>query len=136
MSGHHKLDIHKDAKTDDLEVQFKKTKLVAHDTIHWILKLRTARGKVVGNAITEASERLGELDFLNPLEPEHPNLHWNAYVEATEAFLARDKITLELASKAFLEPLSPGDKQLAKFVRGLINCFEKPYLQAYSVECQ
>ena len=67
MSETHKFYIHYDAKTDYLEVLTKKGETVAHDIGRGVFELRTLRGKLIGHAITDGIERLGELDFLDPL---------------------------------------------------------------------
>lgn len=59
--------IHYDSKTDYLEVVSQKGEVIAHDTGNGTFELRTARGKVVGHAVMDASTRIGELDFLEPL---------------------------------------------------------------------
>jgi DNA-binding XRE family transcriptional regulator len=69
MSEGHKFYIHYDAKTDYLEVLDYKGEVVAHDLGEGIFEMRTTRGrgKVVGHAVMDASTRLSELDFLDPL---------------------------------------------------------------------
>jgi len=69
MSENHKVYIHYDAKTDYLEVLNHKGEVVAHDIGEGIFELRTTRGrgKAVGHAVMDASTRLSDLDFLDPL---------------------------------------------------------------------
>lgn len=67
MSKSHKFYIHYDSKTDYLEVVTQKGEVIAHDTGDGTFELRTPRGKVVGHSIMDASTRLSELDFLDPL---------------------------------------------------------------------
>ena len=67
MSGSGKFYIHYDSKTDYLEVVSQKGEVVAHDTGDGTFELRTTRGKVVGHAVMDASTRLSDLDFLDPL---------------------------------------------------------------------
>ncbi len=67
MSGNVKIYIHYDSKTDYLEVLSQKRKFIAHDTGDGTFELKTARGKIVGHAVMDASTRIGDLDFLDPL---------------------------------------------------------------------
>lgn len=69
MSELNKFYIHYDAKTDYLEVVNQKCEVVANDIGDGIFELKTirGRGKVVGHAIMDASDRLGEVEFLDPL---------------------------------------------------------------------
>ena len=68
MLEKNKVFIHYDAKTDHLEVSSVKGELVAVDAGDWIFELRVkgSRGKLVGHAVTDASARIGELNFLDP----------------------------------------------------------------------
>jgi DNA-binding XRE family transcriptional regulator len=69
MSENHKFYIYYDVKTDYLEVVNQKCETVAHDIGEGIFELRTirGRGKIVGHAVMDASMRLSELIFLDPL---------------------------------------------------------------------
>jgi DNA-binding XRE family transcriptional regulator len=67
MSGNDKFYVHYDLKTDYLEVLTQKGEVIAHDIGDGMFKLKTARGKTVGHAVMDASTRLNQLDFLEPL---------------------------------------------------------------------
>ena len=67
MSGNSKLYIHYDAKTDYLEVMTQKGEVIAEDVGNGMFELRTSRGRLVGHAVMDASVRLAEMDFLDPL---------------------------------------------------------------------
>ena len=69
MSENNKFYIHYDVQTDYLEVLSCKGQVVAHDVGEGIFELRTSGGrlKTIGHAVMDASTRLGELDFLDPL---------------------------------------------------------------------
>jgi hypothetical protein len=84
-----------------------------------------------------------------PLEFGQPQGDWNAYVDATIAFLKRDKVALLQARKVLAEfPLPDNYKYMDKdgvarqgrpplwpynldVVDALIRCFDKPYREAY-----
>jgi len=83
---------------------------------------------------------------------------WNPYADATVAFLRRDRAALERAYKALLAvPPPPGESVKdsvleasrpdgSKFkmrwppnidvVEGLLNCFDRPYREAYAQACR
>ncbi|MGE0171460.1 MAG: helix-turn-helix transcriptional regulator [Oligoflexales bacterium] len=67
MSERNRVYIYYDAETDYLEVVSQKGEIVAHDAGNGIFKLKTRRGKLLGYAVMEVSERLGELTFIDPL---------------------------------------------------------------------
>lgn len=68
---------------------------------------------------------------------------WNPYVNATIAFLRRDRIGFLNARERLEHVLRPKDwpagaewPQNASVIAALWNCFEKPYKLAYSVSCR
>ena len=67
MSGSNKLYLHYDAQTDYLEVVNQKSEVIAHDIGNGMFELKTSRGKIVGHAVMDASMRLSELEFMEPL---------------------------------------------------------------------
>ena len=92
---------------------------------------------------------------------EEDNAGWNPYVEATIAFLRRDRATLEQARSelAAVQPpvgvgippvidgymeaeFADGSKRKIRWppnidvVEGLENCFDKPYVEAYNDVCR
>jgi DNA-binding XRE family transcriptional regulator len=62
-----KIYIHYDPKTDYLEILEKKCETIAEDLGDGVFELRTVRGRVVGHAALDASERLYSLAFLDPV---------------------------------------------------------------------
>ncbi len=68
MSSKGKWYIHYDVKTDYLEILDKKCETIAEDQGNGIFFLKTPRGRVAGYSAIDASERLDELDFLDPLQ--------------------------------------------------------------------
>ncbi len=68
--------------------------------------------------------------------PDEDGFDWNTYVEGTWAYLTRDKARLDAA----LERLSrePGDRNRinAGALSGLVNCFDRPYAEAYERVCR
>jgi hypothetical protein len=67
----------------------------------------------------------------NDKEEPNPELHWNLYVEATAAFLKKDKKVLKEKFAEFEKVATEKEKVNVKVVEGLIICFEKPYVEAY-----
>jgi hypothetical protein len=68
----------------------------------------------------------------NKEEPADPELHWNAYVLATLAFLNKDNAALAEARAKFPDPSTGGDAINVKVVDRFLKCFESSYLDAYS----
>jgi hypothetical protein len=56
---------------------------------------------------------------------------WNTYVEGTWAFLVKDRARLEAAYEKLNREGSEENAINAKALRGLINCFGRPYKVAY-----
>lgn len=66
MSEVTKFYIHYDPKTDYLEILDRKCETIAEDIGNGVFELRTVRGRVVGHAALDASDRLHKLGFINP----------------------------------------------------------------------
>ena len=65
-------------------------------------------------------------------EPPDLPLRWNAYVQATIAFLNKDMKRLEECRKEILEgPTFDGEKANLDVVARLIKHFDRPYAEAY-----
>ena len=79
-------------------------------------------------ALVIAGARQGELE---------PNgFDWATYVVGTWAFLVRDRSKLQaMRDKLRTEP-GNGNLLNTKVLNGLINCFDKPYRDAYSKLCR
>jgi hypothetical protein len=68
---------------------------------------------------------------------------WNAYVDASIAFLKKDKSSLLSARRKLQNWPKPKDWPLERpwpqnlvIVDGFINCFDLSYAEALNVECQ
>ena len=86
------------------------------------------------------------------LYPDRPSARpseWNAYVRATDAFLARDRATLEEIyaemgggppppPRSLFDPPPARRHRMANLdiVEGLRACFDRPYREAYGAECR
>lgn len=68
---------------------------------------------------------------INPDEAADPTFHWNAYVEATLAFLRRDKNALVAAREKFGKHPQGGDSVNVKVVDRMIKCFNSTYKDVY-----
>jgi len=67
MLEKNKVYIYYDPKTDYLEILDKKCKTIAEDVGDGVFELRTARGRIAGHGALDASERLYNLKFLDPI---------------------------------------------------------------------
>jgi len=67
MSEKNRVYIHYDPKTDYLGILDKKCETVAEDAGDGMFELRTVRGRIVGHGALDASERLYNLKFLDPM---------------------------------------------------------------------
>jgi DNA-binding XRE family transcriptional regulator len=67
MSEKNKIYIHYDVKTDYLEILDNKKETIAEDIGNGIFELRTPRGRLAGHSAMDASQRIEDLDFLDPL---------------------------------------------------------------------
>lgn len=74
--------------------------------------------------------RIRFLSALNPNQPKDADLDWNNYVHATIAFLDKDMAALKLHRDAMAD--RPNKDANLPFVDGLIKCFDRPYIIAYS----
>ncbi|MEM1037348.1 MAG: hypothetical protein AAGI14_11370 [Pseudomonadota bacterium] len=113
--------------------------------IHHEAQLRAAAG--------ETEKALNLFDQLIEFKTDAANL---AYYKATRAFVARDRLALE-AARAELAAVPPPDgflEGVERFklkypdmpepiwplnldvVEGFLNCFDRPYREAYSDECR
>jgi DNA-binding XRE family transcriptional regulator len=66
MSEKTKFYIHYDPKTDYLEILDRKCETIAEDIGNGVFELRTPRGRVAGHGALDASDRLHNLEFLDP----------------------------------------------------------------------
>jgi hypothetical protein len=66
----------------------------------------------------------------DPLEPEKPDFHWNAYARATIAFLLKDKAALLKARDEF-SPVAHAETANFNIVERFIRCPNSSYLDAY-----
>ena len=86
---------------------------------------------------TEAALSLFERAKLPPEEDDHIRIPWNIYVEATMAFVQRNRPALSAARKRsanvpqsfFAGKKGPPNLDV---VDGLLECFEREYAEAYS----
>lgn len=73
------------------------------------------------------------------MSPDHGNrgdLDWNTYLVGTWAFLKRDRARLEAAVTRLTAEPGDGNRMNAGAIRGLLNCFDKPYSESYATACR
>lgn len=86
-------------------------------------------------------EEEAALDFFRasyePPDAPRRNIDWNSYVDATVAFLTKDRTALDAARARLARqtPFENGYYPNLNVVDGFITCFEMPYAEAYSDAC-
>jgi len=63
-------------------------------------------------------------------------LDWNTYLEGTWAFFKRDRTLLKEAENRLSAEPGTGNRINGGVLAGLLQCFEKPYSEAYGNECR
>ncbi len=71
-----------------------------------------------------------------PMSESSGELAWNTYVDGTWAFFKRDKASLAQARDAVVAQPGKGNQINGGVLTGLLACFDKPYVVAYSSACR
>jgi hypothetical protein len=94
-----------------------------------------------GQMLAQAGEEGQALEFFRasyePPDAPPRQIDWNSYVDATVAFITKDRPALETARARLARqtPFENGYYPNLNVVDGFISCFDRSYAEAYSDAC-
>lgn len=94
-----------------------------------------------GQLLGMAGEEEEALDFFRasyePPDAPRRQIDWNSYVDATVAFITKDRAALEAARARLARqvPFENGYYPNLNVVDGFLRCFDRPYAEAHSDAC-